>query len=193
MADAFEPTAQSPLSDMQAPSAGVEIAECGFTGKINLRGDPDDPDFLSSVQSSLGLALPLEPNSFTEDDKHTVFWLGPDEWLIHCVPDERHRLLGRLRESLGEIHSAATDVSDYYLVIRVSGEKARELLSKGTPFDVHPDVFNPGACAQTVFGHASVLLSCVDDTPTFDLQLRWSFAEYVWMYLLEGTREYEAT
>lgn len=178
---------------MPAPSAGAEMAERRFTGKINLRGNPDEPEFLSAVQSQLGLALPLAPNSFAADDMHAVFWLGPDEWLIHCPAEDRHQLLDRLSESLKEIHSAATDVSDYYLVIRVSGEKTRELLSKGTPFDVHPAVCKAGTCAQTVFGHAAVLLSCVDDTPTFDIQLRWSFAEYVWMYLYEGTREYEAT
>jgi len=75
------------------------------------------------------------------------------------------------------------EVSDYYTVIRLSGEKVRPVLASGTPLDLHRSVFSKGRCAQTRFGTASVLLSVHDDIPLIDLQVRWSFAEYVWKYL----------
>ena len=160
-------------------------------GKVNLRGDAEDPEFTESVERALGVALPLAPNTVCTNIDYTVFWLGPNEWLIHCAEGEQAETEQKLRRSLGDRHVAVTDVSDYYVVLRMSGDKAREVLSKGTPFDTRPSVFAPGACAQTFFGHASILLHCVDQGPTFDIQVRWSFAEYLWAYFVDSTREYE--
>jgi sarcosine oxidase subunit gamma len=119
----------------------------------------------------------------------TVFWLGPDEWLIHCADDARPGLQERLQSALAGQPSALVDVSDYYVVMRLSGSRVFEVLAKGTPLDLHPRSFAEGCCAQTRFGHASVLLHKLSED-TVDLQVRWSFAEYVWLFIVDGTREY---
>lgn len=191
VAESFEPIRHSPLSGLTTPRAGVEMCERAYVAKINLRGNADDPSFRSVVETELGLEIPLTPNTFATNDNRTIYWLGPDEWLIHCPGDDRRHIQARLRQSLTGTHCALTDVSDYYLVIRLTGDKARDVLSKATPFDVHRDVFTTGACAQTRFSHAGILLSVVDEAPTFDIQVRWSFAEYVWKFLVESTREYD--
>lgn len=191
MAEVFEPTRYSPLSGLPTPRGGVEMTERPYVGKVNLRGNPDDREFRSSAQKQLGLELPLVPNTWRSREDYTAYWLGPDEWLIYCADQSQFATVDNLRLALGQSHCAVTDVSDYYLVIRLTGDKARELLTKGTPLDVHPTVFAAGMCAQTCIGHASVLISCLDDAPTFDMQVRWSFAEYLWNFLVEGTREYE--
>ena len=191
MAETFNPVKYSPLPTLPLPSGGIELNERAYIGKVNIRGNSDEVAFITAAQNILGIELPLAPNTTTKNEKHTIFWLGPSEWLIHCAPDAQTELVRALRKALQGQHIAITDVSDYYLVLRIRGAKAREVLSKGTPFDVHPSVFGPGACAQTCFGHASVLLHCVDENPIFDLQVRWSFAEYVWLYLVDGTKEYK--
>lgn len=191
MANAFEPVRYSPLSALPLPAGGIEMVERAYIGKVNLRGSPDDADFTAKVRDTLGIELPLVSNTTTSNDKYTVFWLGPNEWLIHCPQDSQTDLAATLGQSLQGQHVAVTDVSDYYLVIRISGTRAREVLSKGTPFDVHPSVFGPGACAQTCFGHATILLHCVEEPPVFDVQVRWSFGEYVWAYLVDGSKEYK--
>lgn len=193
VAEVFEPTRYSPLSGLPAPRGGVEMTERPYVGKVNLRGDPDDPTFRSSAEGQLGLELPVVPNTWHSNEDYSVYWLGPDEWLILCGDQLQHATVDNLRRALGQHHCAVTDVSDYYLVFRLAGDKARELLTKGTPLDVHPTVFAAGACAQTRFGHATVLIGCLDNAPVFDIQVRWSFAEYLWNFLVEGTREYEQT
>lgn len=185
-----QPTTYSPLSGLPPPAGGIDLVARDWVGKLDLRGDPRDPAFTASVKASLGIDLPLEPNTTCVDDGYTTFWLGPDEWLIHTAADQQGAAADALQTALAGQHFALTDVSDYYLVLRMSGARAREVLSKGTPFDVHPNVFAVGACAQTCFGHAAILLHCVDDTPTFDIQVRWSFAEYLWSYFLDGAKEY---
>jgi sarcosine oxidase subunit gamma len=191
VAEVFEPTRYSPLSGLRTPAGGVEMAERPYVGKVNLRGDPEDRKFRAAAEQQLGLELPVAPNTWTSNEDFTVYWLGPDEWAIYCRDGQQSATIDNLRRALDGSHAALTDVSDYYLVIRLTGDKARELLSKGTPLDVHPTVLGPGMCAQTCFGHATILLSCLDDAPTFDIQIRWSFAEYLWNFLVGGTVEYE--
>ena len=192
MAESFEPARYSPLADLPA-AAGVEMVELPFVGKVNLRGDASDPAFRTAAEAQIGAALPTEPNTWRSNGDVTVFWLGPDEWLIHCADGAQTGMVEKLQQALAGVHCAVTDVSDYYLVIRLAGDKARELLSKGTPLDVHQAEFRAGMCAQTRFGHASVLIGCMDDAPGFQIQVRWSFSEYLWQFLVEGTREYETT
>ena len=193
MAEAFQPVKYSPLTGLALPAGGIELSERSYIGKVNVRGNPEDAAFTAAVQKVLGMKLPLVSNKTTSSEKYTAFWLGPNEWLIHCEEDKQTDLVAALHESLQGQHVAVTDVSDYYLVIRITGAKAREVLSKGTPFDVHKSVFKQGDCAQTCFGHATILLHCVDENSVFDLQVRWSFAEYVWAYLVDGTREYKTS
>lgn len=191
MADAFQPVKYSPLSGLSLPIGGIGLSDRAYIGKVNVRGDPNNPEFMAAVKQALNIELPIVPNTTRADERHTAFWLGPDEWLIHCPEDSQTEVLAALRQVTKRRHTAVTDVTDYYMVIRLSGVKAREVLSKGTPLDVHHNVFGPGVCAQTCFGHASILLYCVDNSPVFDIQVRWSFAEYLWMYLVDAAEEYK--
>lgn len=190
MVETFEPVKHSPVSGLPAPDGGISLAERPFIAKVNLRGDPDSDGFIAGVKQTLDMELPIAPNTTHGNGRHTVFWLGPNEWLVHGPEDTQSEIVATLRGSLGAVHTAITDVTDYYAVLRLSGPKAREVLSKGTPFDVHQHVFSLEACAQTCFGHASILLHHVQSSPVFDIQVRWTFAEYVWMYLVDAAKEY---
>ena len=190
MAEAFEPKKYSPLSGLPPPVGGIAISERTYIAKVNVRGNSANPQFMAGVTQALNIEPPVAANTTRTDERHTVFWLGPNEWLIHGPEDTQAEMVEALRRKTASEHVAIIDVSDYYVVIRLTGDKAREVLSKGTPFDVHPAAFGPGDCAQTCFGHASILLHCVDLSPVFDIQVRWSFAEYLWMYLVEAAREY---
>lgn len=186
----FSPVAASPLSGLPGPAGGIDLEERAFLGKVNVRGDMSDAAFATAVRGVLDCMPPTEPNTTASSDRYTVFWLGPDEWQIHCADDARSALLDELRSATTGRHCAVVDVSDYYVVMRLSGPKCFEVLSKGTPLDLHPRVFTSGSCAQTRFGHAAILLHKVSGD-SVDLQVRWSFAEYVWSYIVDGTREYQ--
>lgn len=185
----FTPTAVSPLTGLPEPAAGITLEERAAVGKVNLRGDAASQTFLDAVRGVVGCVPPTTPNSVTTAAPRTIFWLGPDEWQIHCPGDDRAALVASLSAALAGEHSAMVDVSDYYVLMRLCGEQTLAVLAKGTPLDLHPRVFAAGTCAQTRFGHATVLLhKRADDC--VDLQVRWSFAEYVWRYIVAGTREY---
>ena len=106
---------------------------------------------------------PMAPNTFDGD----ALWLGPDEWLV---------LEGR------EAHYpdawAAVDVSANRVCLELSGTGAADVLARGCALDLHPSVFPPGRCAQTLLARAQVILYRTDEE-TFRLLVRPSFADYV--------------
>ena len=52
------------------------------------------------------------------------------------------------------------------------------MLARGCALDLHPSVFPPGSCAQTLLARAQVILYRTDEE-AFRLLVRPSFADYV--------------
>ncbi len=181
---------QSPLSgffataaDDPSDGAGAVISERPLLGHLNLRGDPVDGGFTSAAAGVLGFGLPTEPNTTGGKGGLLALWLGPDEWLVVTPPDVQTRLADSLEAALQGVHASVTDVTGGQTVITLSGPSAREVLAKGCPLDLHPAVFGPGACAQTLLAKANVTIRCVDDSPSFELIVRRSFADYAALWL----------
>ena len=185
------PLVQCQVNDRDVETqSGVVMRERSFLGHLNLRGDPADKDFLKAVEGALGFALPLEPNTVEEGGERAALWLGPDEWLILTSADEQESLLQSLREALAEIFVALTDVSGGQTVITLSGPHARDVLAKGCTLDLHPRVFGPGRCAQTLVAKSGALIRQRDKEPSFELIVRRSFADYLWRWLEDAAGEY---
>ncbi len=183
----FTPTLATPPP---APANGLILAELGVPGQINLRGRPSDTSFLAAVGSVLDCRLPVSPNTVQTAGDLTVLWLGPDEWLVLSPPGAEAAIVARLRETLGAIHAAVTDVSGNHARLRLAGNHARDVLAKGCSLDLHPRRFQPGQCAQTLILRCGIILHQIDDRPSYDLLPRRSFAEYLWMWLSDAMAEY---
>ena len=177
----------TPCGHRQPVDGANTLVELPLHGKINLRGNADDAAFTAGIEAALALRLPLEPNSLTRAPAGEVYWLGPDEWRLNCELQQVVERLAQLQQALRGVHSACVDVSDYYTTLRLQGEDAAALLARGSPLDLHERVFAADRVAQTRFGHAGILLHKRKPL-CFDLQVRWSFAEYVWDYLLSGLK-----
>ena len=178
----------SPVYNRKSVTGKNTLQELPWCGKINLRGNPQNDQFVAKAQVAMEIELPLEPNTRTYNQNRTCFWLGPNEWLIYCSTEEVESILLTGRDRLNSIHHALVDVSDYYTVLQLEGPDAITLISKACPLDLHNKQFSKGSCAQTRFGHASIMVHKFSEIPTFDIQVRWSFTEYVWDYLLSGMR-----
>ena len=168
------------------------ISELPFLGHVNLRGDPGDGGFTSAAAGVLGFGLPTEPDTTGGKGGLLALWLGPDEWLVVTPPDAQTSLAQSLATALDGIHASVTDVTGGQTVITLSGPKARDVLAKGCPLDLHPSVFRPGDCAQTLLAKANVTIRCVDDAPSFELIVRRSFADYAALWLHDAALEYGA-
>jgi sarcosine oxidase subunit gamma len=168
----------------------LEIAERPFLGKIDLRGDPAVAGFLAAAQSALGVAPPTDPNTVVEAGEVKVFWLGPDQWLVTTPPDGEATRARALEDALGDIHSAVTVVSDQRTRIAVGGAKAREVLEKLCPLDLHPRAFMAGDMARTHIAHLSVLIHQRDAAPSYDIYIDRTHAEHLWRSIEDAAWEY---
>ncbi len=175
--------------------AGVTMCERPYRGLVNLRGPAGDEAFDAAVKKALGVDLPVEPNTTAAKGEVAVFWLGPDEWWV-VTPDDGPAMADKLRAALAGLKSAVTDVSESRTCIHVRGPRARDLLAKGCPLDLHPRVFAAGRCAQSLCAKAMITLHQVADDdaenggPAYDLYVLNSFAEYLWLWLEDAAREY---
>jgi sarcosine oxidase subunit gamma len=169
---------------------GAELAELAFSTQLNLRLDPKSPA-AARVALALSAPLPAEPNTCSRTGTLTICWLGPDEWLLAGEPDQAGQLAARVSNALGGEPGSVADVSAHRTTIRLSGPHARDVLAHGCGLDLHPRVFGPGQCAQTLLARAGVLL-VADDDGAWRILVRSSFARYLAGWLLDAAAEYHA-
>jgi len=170
--------------------AGVIARERSLLGHINLRGNAQDPRFVGAVSDVLGDGLPLVANTVADAQGITMYWLGPDEWLL-VTPDERRAAIERkLRRALAALRIALTDVSGGQTVLQLHGAHVRDVLAKGCPIDLHPRAFSIGQCARSHLAKAPILIGQIENQPNFELIFRRSFADYLWTWLEGAATEY---
>lgn len=178
--------------------AAVRLGERLLPAAVNLRGDAGDPAFVAAVREALGVEPPTAPNTVANGDDLALLWLGPDEWLAlrhGATPEAEAQLAAGLRAALGELHAAVTEIGENYVCIHIAGRRAREVIMKGCPLDLHPRVFGgAGHCAQSHLSKTAILLHQLGDDeregPAFDLYTRRSFADYLWRWLEDAAQEY---
>lgn len=184
---------RSPLGAVETaqplPHEG-QLFERPFLTHVNLRLDPADSEALHAAHQVLGVQLPLTPSTTTAGGDLLAIWLGPDEWLLLAEHDQSEALVNDLQATLTDHVASIVDISAGQTVIRLCGPATLEILARGCALDLHPSVFPPGACAQTMLARAQALLIAVDDTPTFDIIVRRSFAPYVTAWLKDSAREF---
>jgi sarcosine oxidase subunit gamma len=167
---------------------GVALTELPFLTMVNLRVDAVS-EAAARIEKTLGTSLPRYCGHTTTSGPHTVFWLGPDEWLVLSQVDET---IVDLRAALEADAGSVVDVSANRTTLELSGPAAREVLEKGCPLDLHPRAFAPGQAVSTTVGPVPVLLWQVDDVPTYRLFPRSSFADYLARWLVDAMSEYRA-
>ena len=183
------PSAHSPLAAFEPLDDGhLRLIERTGLGALVVRGS--GPAFLATAARVLGVPLPTEPNTTQGHGACLALWLGPDEWLLRLPLAEAEAWAAALQSALAEEHTAVVDVSDRACVLRLSGAAARGVLVQGCPLDLHPRLFQPGACAQSHYLKTAILIDQVDERPTYDLQAPRSRAQYLWELLVEASREF---
>ncbi|NLU68383.1 sarcosine oxidase subunit gamma family protein [Streptomyces sp. HNM0574] len=167
---------------------GVSLAEWPYITMVDVRADPG-AEVARRLERVLGTALPRRCGETTGRGPHTVTWLGPDEWLVLSQADGPGLAAG-LRAALDGGPGSVVDVSANRTTLELRGARAREVLEKGCPLDLHPRAFGPGRAVSTTVGPVPVLLWQTEDTPSYRLLPRASFADYLARWLIDAMGEY---
>ena len=169
---------------------GISIEERELTGKINLRGNSSDKEFMRNVGAVLELVLPIEPNVKVSNNNINIIWLGPNEWLIETPKDQTKKIYKLLKSTLDSQKTAITDVSFNRTVLRLEGKDNFTLLSKFLVMDIEKILISNYSVAQTVFIKIPVLLirnNSKDEISSIDIHLNRSHAKYVYELLVDGS------
>ena len=102
----------------------------------------------------------------------------------------RTKTAERLAAALAGQHVQLLDVSDSRAVIGLRGLRARNVLLKGCPLDLHPRVFRARFSTRTVVSRVQIILHQIKETPEYEIYVHRSFAEYLWAWLEDAGLEY---
>ena len=181
-----ESLARSPIADRLDDLARIAGASAGsvtvdhppFLAQIDLRIDPGEA-------ARAPLALPLEPNTATEDGSRAALWLGPNEWLVLGPPCTGAEIVAELEAALAAVPHSVVDVSANRVALEVGGPGSKELLSAGCSLDLDPrGGWAPGRCAQTLLARVPVILHQRPQATA--VLVRPSFAGYLVDWLIDA-------
>ncbi|MEU9891782.1 sarcosine oxidase subunit gamma family protein [Sphaerisporangium sp. NPDC051011] len=193
----------SPLAGFAGVSdARLDVREIPFLHQTNVRADP------ARLPAAWAERLPIEPGTWRRSGEADILWLGPDEWLAigdlapnprttpddtpspRTTPESRHTSpddAPSQRTTADDV--LLTDVSAQRTTVRVAGPGARDLLAHGCALDLHPSVFGPGQCAQTMLARAQVVLMAREQDE-FWILIRASFARYLATWITDAATDY---
>ncbi len=174
-----------------ASSTGVLLAEQPVTGLLMLRATSDASALSDALKSHCGIALSARLHSET-NDPYCVRWMSPDAWILSCPLSEAYSIEQALRKAVPG-HIAIVNISGGYSILELSGIHARDVLMKSTGYDVHPDHFGQDKVVNTTFAKAQVTLRAIevnDADGRYELLVRRSFSDYVWLWLQRAAAEY---
>ena len=193
MADKGDVSVIAPLQRSGFADAGVS----GDNGQIGIRFTDRRGLALGQLFARTGkeealarlLHLPLAPGCSATSEEHLALPLAPRQWMLLSEGGADGAFCRSITERIGDL-GHVSEQSHSRVVLRVSGERARDLLCKGCRLDLHPRVMQPGACATTVMTQVGVLLHQVDDIPSYDLLIYAGFACSFWEWLQESAAEF---
>ena len=190
-----QPRSESPLhygltsQVTENASSSLVVREIHQGCHLTLRGDSGDTQFAHAVLQVTGVTLPTKPGTYKRSGNTSIYWLGPNEWLVTAASDALS-LESALRQQF-EGHVAVVDVSGGQTQVNLSGEQVGTLLKKASVYDFGSwaeasDL--DGRCTQTTFASASALVAQNADG-SIDLIIRRSFSDYIMQWLLDAVKD----
>jgi methylglutamate dehydrogenase subunit D len=141
-----------------------------------------------AVAKAYGVELP-NGSRFVQGPQASFVGYGPGQWLGVSETLGSEALAGDLGQRLKGLASIS-DQSGGRTVLRLSGLRARDVLAKGLPIDLHPRAFAAGNAATSTISLMGVQLWQVDDAPTYDIALFRSVSASFWRWLTASAGEF---
>jgi sarcosine oxidase subunit gamma len=168
---------------------GLVIVERERLGLATVAARKGETEALKrAVASAYGVDLP-DSSRIVQGPAVSFVGYGPGQWLAVS-----ETLAGEaLARDLGERLSGLASISDQSggrTVLRLRGPRARAVLAKGLPIDLHPKAFAPGSAATSTISLMGVQLWQVDDAPTYDVAIFRSVSASFWRWLTASAAEF---
>ena len=173
---------------------GVTIEERVGLGLATVAARKGQADALkAAVATAYGVDLP-DSSRIAQGPSVSFVGYGPGQWLAVSEGLANEALARDLSQRLKGLASISGQ-SGGRTVLRISGPRARDVLAKGLPIDLHPRAFAPGSAATSTISLMGVQLWQTDDTRSYDMAIFRSLSVSFWRWLTSSAAEfgYEVT
>ena len=106
------------------------------------------------------LKLKNEPLSVVSNNDTRILWNGPKNWLLVSI---KKNLLKNIIEVFKETDFAVTDLSHSRAIIELEGEKVKEVLKKGCPFNFN--ILEKNNSINSTYNGVAFTVDMIDDSP----------------------------
>lgn len=141
------------------------------------------------LPAAVGATLPRMLSETVAVGAGRVFRTGPEQFWIVGPGGNTDEAEAHLRRAIPAAVGAVTALSHSRTRIVVEGACARDVLRKGIPLDVDPDVFRVDQAALTGLHHTPILLHR-PGVDRYELYAMRSFALSVWEWLTDAALEF---
>ncbi|MFK7854673.1 MAG: sarcosine oxidase subunit gamma [Granulosicoccus sp.] len=168
-------------------STSVSLLERPVVGLLTLRAVASKDELNDALQKRFSINLPATLSCHSEGD-YCVRWISPDEWLLSCPLDKAYAVEHDIRELVGG-SIAIVNVSGAYSILELEGKDAINVLKKSTPYDVSEKNFSTDKVVNTTFAKTQLTLRVIQPD-RYELIVRRSYADYLWLWLQRAGKEY---
>ena len=170
-------------SQVPANSEYYTLTEVAY-GHLMIRSSSDNKSVKQAVKKVTGLDFPTQALSSFENERYSIYWVSPDEYLLLVPEKTEFEVESALRANI-EGHFAIVNVTGGQTVLWLSGERAENIVKKSTSYDIHPSNFSQGKVVTTIFAKSQLLLSRKGED-CFQLVIRRSFSDYLWKWIVDA-------
>ena len=133
-----------------------------------------------------GLRLHDQPINVEDNDNTRILWNGPKNWLLVST---KKNLLKNILQYFKETDFAVTDLSHSRAVIEIEGQKVKEILKKGCPFNF--DILKENNSINSTYNGIAFTVDMIGENPNkvrlFALR---SFGESLYHSITDASLEF---
>jgi sarcosine oxidase subunit gamma len=133
-----------------------------------------------------GLRLHDQPLNVVHNDNTRILWNGPKNWLLVST---KKNLLKNILQYFKETDFAVTDLSHSRAVIEIEGQKVKEILKKGCPFNF--DILKENNSINSTYNGIAFTVDMIGENPNkvrlFALR---SFGESLYHSITDASLEF---
>ena len=133
-----------------------------------------------------GLRLHDQPINVEDNDNTRILWNGPKNWLLVST---KKNLLKNILQYFKETDFAVTDLSHSRAVIEIEGQKVKEILKKGCPFNF--DILKENNSINSTYNGIAFTVDMIGENPNkVRLFVLRSFGESLYHSITDASLEF---
>ena len=150
---------ESPLDGAEHEFEGVSISEVVDQSLVMVampNGKADEIE--AAMGKSCGLSLPAMGQSTQSSDASVTLWRLQKSQVLAYYTYAGDDAEANIAERFNAPSAYYTDQSDTWAMIRVTGERSRDVLERICPIDLEPSVFTVGSVSRTIMEHIGTII-----------------------------------